>query len=118
MKTEEILYHLETVSNAMLEIQRYASEMDYNTFVEDEEARGIIAQHFNIIGHEAEELLQTEQNLQGDINLEFLKPLQKMSYHFYNEQDLHPVYGIIQEEIPEYIEEINQLSKQLDQPTE
>ena len=36
MKTEEILYHLETVSNAMLEIQRYASEMDYNTFVEDE----------------------------------------------------------------------------------
>mgnify|MGYP001093496662 CR=1 FL=1 len=114
MTLEEKQYHLNTISNAIMEIESYSAEMDYNQFTKAEQAKRIIGRNLQVIGNE---VMFTKDFLQDEFTEFDFETLERMKHANYNseaEMMLYPVFDIIKKDLPEIRERINEVSLRLD----
>ena len=118
MTIEEKQYHLNTILNAIQEIESYADGMEFNQFSKAEGVKGIMAMNFQVIGQEALLCKDFVKEEFSQFDFEVLERLKDVGFVSENEMDLRSLHFIIKEDLPIIRDQINQISEKLSEEVE
>jgi len=113
MASEEDQLHLTNIINSINEIDSYGKHLDYNQFVQEEEARTSIIMNLQMIGDAASNLTDEFKDKYGYVDYDVLVNLKFAAYNNATEIDPHSVWAIIKEDLPRIRDDVASASEAL-----
>lgn len=106
---EEDRMHLMGIADSIREIQAYAGQDNWREFSQDTDVQQSISSHMQQIGSAAALLSDDFKDNYRDLDWDVLKGFQYANYDQELELDFHPQWHIIKEDLPIFLEQIEDL---------
>jgi uncharacterized protein with HEPN domain len=111
---EEDKVHLMSIADSIQEIQGYLGRSNYDAYAQREDIREAVIGQLNQIGGAAAMLSDEFKNTYADVDWDVLKGLQYAHFDQELELDLHPQWHIVKNDLPEVMNQIMDLTLQLE----
>ena len=109
MPPRDWTFRIQDILNAIAKIRRYVSDVDFETFENDEEIMDAVIHNLTVIGEAANHVPPEIRNRYPDIPWRQMIDLRNFSVHAY--WNLHPsvIWDTIQNDLPPLVELLNSL---------
>lgn len=111
---EEDRMHLLGIADSIREIQEYVGDGDWKDFSQREDMRMAISNHMQQIGSAAALLTDEFKDNFRDLDWDILRGLQYSNYDQELEMDAHPQWHIVSQDLPIFLEQIEDLITELE----
>jgi uncharacterized protein with HEPN domain len=109
MPPRDWTFRIQDILNAIAKIRRYVSDVDFETFENEEEIMDAVIHNLTVIGEAANHVPQEIRSRYPDIPWRQMIDLRNFSVHAY--WNLHPsvIWDTIQNDLPPLVELLNRL---------
>ena len=109
MPPRDWTFRIQDILNAIAKIRRYVSDVDFETFENDEEIMDAVIHNLTVIGEAANHVPPEIESQYPDIPWRQMIDLRNFSVHAY--WNLHPsvIWDTIQNDLPPLVELLNSL---------
>jgi uncharacterized protein with HEPN domain len=111
---EEDKIRILDITRSINEIRGYVGRSDYDSFAQREDIREAVTSHLLQIGGAAAMLSDEFKDKYADVDWDVLKGLQYANYDQELEMDLHPQWHIVNNDLPEMMDQLMNLSLTLE----
>ena len=110
MSERDILLLLEDMLESSLKINRYTTGMSYNDFIGDDKTVDAVVRNFEIIGEAANRIDPDFRSTNPEIEWKRIRGFRNRIVHDYFGIDYGIVWDIIQNNLPELINQLQELT--------
>ena len=110
MSERDILLLLEDMLESSLKINRYTTGMSYNDFIVDDKTVDAVVRNFEIIGEAANRIDPDFRSTNPEIEWKRIRGFRNRIVHDYFGIDYGIVWDIIQNNLPELINQLQELT--------
>jgi uncharacterized protein with HEPN domain len=109
MPPRDWIFRIQDILAAIAKIQRYVSDVDFETFENDEEILDAVVHNLTVIGEAANHIPPEIRNRYPDIPWRQMIDLRNFSVHAYWNLRPSVIWDTIQNDLPPIVEPLNNL---------
>jgi uncharacterized protein with HEPN domain len=115
MERRILVYYLQDIIRAIDAIDRFVTDVDFESFATNEEKATAVTKKIEIIGEAVKKIPESSRNQYPEIPWKAIAGMRDLLVHVYWNTDLNLVWQVIQEDLPPLKQVVSQLIIQQEQ---